>query len=383
MAIFHLAHRFVRRSNGSSSLATAAYNAGQKLQDSKGSEADYSRKGGILFDEISLPSGSRAWANNRGELWRRLEAREDQSTRRKDAILAHNFDIALPHELTLEQNIFLARDFVREQFTRKGYAVDWAIHAPDPRGDSRNIHLHVLVPLRKIEGETFGNKARYTKNQLRQQNIAWRRAWATLTNRHLKRYGHKAKIDERSLLAQGIQRTPTRHKGKRIKAKRALLDFLRTKQPPQPLAPIVRTTKQNGSDGSITVRKMISRSALSHIGKGYNSATYQGNVWEAPVRPVRTWPDKGARNAVNLEPRPGGIPPSVLNRTILGSGDKTSVPARADLPVPALNPTHRKGWPPEAIAAWNAWGSKNPQRFFALWPELAPDGFKFGGGLQP
>jgi len=386
MAIFHLAHRFVRRSNGSSSLATAAYNAGQKLQDHKGSEADYSRKGGILYDEISLPSGSPAWANNRGELWRRLEAREDQSTRRKDAILAHNFDIALPHELTLEQNIFLARDFVREQFTRKGYAVDWAVHAPDPRGDSRNIHLHILVPLRKIEGESFGNKTRYTKNQLRQQNILWRRAWATLTNRHLKRYGHRAKIDERSLLAQGIKRSPTRHKGKRAKAKRAFLDKLRSRQPPQPLAPILHTTRQNGADGTIAIRKMISRSALGHIGERDNSAAYQGNGWgdKAPVRPFRIRPDKAARNLVIPESMPVRVLPSGLNsiRTYNGN-NKTSVPTQADIPVPALNPISRKGWPPEAVADWNAWGRKNPQRFFALWPELTPDGFKFGGGLQP
>src|SRR5271170_1224467 len=190
MAIFHLTHSFVRRSNGSSSIATAAYNSGQKLEDNKGSTAysDYTRKGGILYDEITLPSGSPVWANNRGELWRRLEAREDRSTRRSSAVLAHNFNIALPHELTLEQNIFLARDFVREQFTRKGYAVDWAIHAPDPRGDSRNIHLHILVPLRKIEGESFGKKLRYTKPQLVEQTRAWRKSWAILANRHLKRY---------------------------------------------------------------------------------------------------------------------------------------------------------------------------------------------------
>src|SRR5580698_9704622 len=205
MAIFHLTHNFVRRSNGSSSIATAAYNSGQKLEDNQGSSAfsDYTRKGGILYDEICLPAGSPAWADNRGELWRRLEAREDRSTRPRQAVLAHNFNIALPHELTLEQNIFLARDFVREQFTRKGYAVDWAIHAPDPRGDSRNIHLHILVPLRKIEGNSFGKKDRYTRSQLRQQVISWRRSWANLANRHLKRYGHKATVDARSLEAQG------------------------------------------------------------------------------------------------------------------------------------------------------------------------------------
>lgn len=108
-------------------MAKAAYNAADKLEDQQGStlHSDYTRKGGVLFDEICLPAGTPKWAESRGELWRRLESREDRSTRPQQAILAHSFNIALPHELTLEQNIFLARDFVREQFTRKGYAADW------------------------------------------------------------------------------------------------------------------------------------------------------------------------------------------------------------------------------------------------------------------
>jgi len=317
MAIFHLSHRFVRRSNGSSTVATAAYNAGQKLEDNEGSSAysDYTRKGGILYDEIILPSGSPLWAKTRGELWRRLEDREGRSTRRADAMLAHNFNIALPHELTLEQNIFLARDFVREQFVRKGYAVDWAIHSADPRGDNRNIHLHILVPLRKIEGESFGKKIRYSRNELRQQNITWRKAWANLTNRHLKRYGHKVQIDERSLRAQGIKRRPIHENRPRLRVKREMLDSMRAKQPPLPLSPIMRTTKQTGADGSITIKAVITRSDLNKIG-----------------------------------------------------ADKT----------PALNLSNN-GWPPEAIAAWKSWGSRNPPLFFSIWKELVPNGFVTGG----
>jgi len=320
MAIFHLTHSFVRRSNGSSSIATAAYNAGQKIEDNVGSTAysDYTRKGGILYDEITLPSGSPTWANNRGELWRRLEAREDKSTRRATAVLAHNFNIALPHELTLEQNIFLARDFVREQFTRKGYAVDWAIHSPDPRGDSRNIHLHILVPQRKIEGESFGNKPNWTSRQLGEQVKVWRKSWSTLANRHLKRYGHQAMIDERSLKAQGSKRSPSRHKGPRPKSTRAALNSLRAKQPPQPLAPIVRMTKQTHADGSISIQAGIRHSALNNIRIGSDSK------------------------------------PAAL--------------------APALN-VQRKGWPAAAVAMWEDWGSKEQVRFFTVWPELKPEGF--------
>ena len=318
MAIFHLSHKFLKRSSGASSISKAAYNAGQKIEDSGGSTAfsDYTRKGGVLYDEIFLPAATPQWANNRGELWRRLEAREDNSTRRVDAVLAHNIDIALPHELTLEQNIFLARDYVREQFIRKGYAVDWSIHAPDPRGDDRNIHLHILVPLRKIAADSFGNKDRYTKQLLSQKVAGLRRSWATLANCHLKRYGHKAQIDERSLRAQGSKRAPTRHKGVKAKVTRTALNSIRS---PQPVAPIVRRSKTTGTDGSIAVRYVITHSALNTIETG--------------------------------------------NKDI----------------APAMNAT-RKGWPPEAIIAWESWGSKNQPLFFRIWSELAPIGFTAAGG---
>ena len=308
MAIFHLAHGFLKRGSGASSVAKAAYNSGQKIEDNKGSTAfsDYTRKGGVLCNEICLPSGSPQWADNRGELWRRLEAREDKSTRRADAILGHNIDVALPCELTLEQNIFLMKDFVREQFARHGYAVDWSIHAPDPRGDDRNFHGHILVPLRKIEGESFGKKDRYTKQQLSQKVTGLRKSWAALTNRHLKRYGHTARIDERSLRAQGIKRAPTRHQGVRPKVKGSSFNGTRSIYP---RSPVVKTTKTTSADGTIRVIAAISHSALNNIG----------------------------------QPNPPPFFPS---------------------------PPTRKGWPPEAVSDWEVWGQLNKARFFALWPEL-------------
>ena len=319
MAIFHLTHSFVRRSRGSSSVATAAYNSGEKLEDNAGSteHSDYTRKGGILFSSISLPAGTPTWANKRGELWRRLEAREDRSTHPRDALLAHNFNIALPYELTLEQNIFLAKDFVREQFTRKGYAVDWAIHAPDPRGDSRNIHLHILVPLRKITGASFGNKDRYSKGKLRQQTLLWRKSWANLVNRHLNRYGHKTSIDERSLRAQGSTRRPTRHRGPQPRVERAKLDRLRGRLPPQPIAPIMRLSKQVSDDGTVTLKAVITHTALSNIHTG-------------------------------------------LNR-------------KANAPAPLISGANA-AWPLEAIKDWAEWGHSNEIGFFGKWPQLAPVG---------
>jgi hypothetical protein len=252
MAIFHLSHNYVRRSQGRSSVAKAAYNSGDKLADNEGStdHSDYTRKGGILFDEVNLPTGTPPWANDRGELWRRVEIRENRSTRPAVAVLAHSFDIALPCELTLEQNIYLARDYVREQFVRKGYAVDWAIHNPDPRGDERNIHLHILAPLRKIEGESFGNKLRYTKPQFIRQLKSWRTSWAHLANRHLERYGHAARIDERSFKDSGKKGIPTRHIGPRRKEKGYILDLMRSFKSLKVDIPIVRPSQSGSVLGS-------------------------------------------------------------------------------------------------------------------------------------
>ena len=110
-------------------------------------------------------------------------------------------NIALPHELTLEQNRRLLQDWVRENFTRKGLIADVAIHEPDGRGDARNIHAHVMVVRRKLDGsefvrtkeryDTFGEKQAAKEADL----LAMRQSWENLANRHLERYGHEARID--------------------------------------------------------------------------------------------------------------------------------------------------------------------------------------------
>jgi hypothetical protein len=175
-------------------IAAASYRAGVKLiEERTGERHDYTRKQGVLHDEIATPKGAPSWAINRAELWNRLDYIEDRSTRPETAQLAHGFAIALPHELTLEQQIFLMRDYVREQFTRKGFVADWVIHAPSKDGDKRNYHAHVLVPLRQIVGAGFSNKPR-TFGLLDQMVTCWRKSWLNLANRHLARYGIAARI---------------------------------------------------------------------------------------------------------------------------------------------------------------------------------------------
>ena len=209
MAVNYLHHNIIGRGprcKVRSVIAAASYRAGGKLiEERTGEKHDYTRKQGVLHDEIATPKGAPSWAINRAELWNRLDYIEDRSTRPDDAQLAHSFAIALPHELTLERQIFLMHDYVREQFTRKGFAADWVIHAPSKNGDKRNFHAHVLVPLRPITGAGFGNKPR-TFGRLDQMVTHWRTSWANLANRHLARYGLAARIGAPTPVAVPVSR---------------------------------------------------------------------------------------------------------------------------------------------------------------------------------
>lgn len=198
MAIFYLHHDFKGRSNVRSIVAAAAYRSGDTLMDERaGRVHNYERKAGVLHTEISAPKDAPSWASVRAELWNRLDYVEDRSSRPEDAQLARSLELALPHEMTLAQQVFLVRDFIHENFTRKGFVADWAIHAPHRDSNGKNFHAHVLVPLRPIEGRGFAKRKPRTFGQQSQITRTWRQRWARLTNRHLARHGIEAEIDER------------------------------------------------------------------------------------------------------------------------------------------------------------------------------------------
>jgi len=208
MAIFHFSAKMVSRAKGQSAVAKAAYNARDQLtNDQTGEHHDYSRGSGLTFEGIFAPKNAPAWAKDREKLWSEVEGAE----KRKDAQLARSIDIALPHELTEEQRRQLVTDFVRENFARKGMVADVAIHAPCKEGDERNHHAHILLTTREIGPDGFGKKVRDWNS--REQMETWRENWARMANRSLERHGHEARIDHRSLEAQGINREPTTHKG--------------------------------------------------------------------------------------------------------------------------------------------------------------------------
>jgi len=210
MAIFHLTAKVISRGKGQSAIAAAAYRSGERLRDEQTDEQKYytSRAERIVFTDIMTPKDAPEWAHDRNELWNRAERAE----RRKDAQLAREFEISLPHELTEEQREGLVKDFAREAFARKGYAADIAIHAPDKDSDERNHHAHIMVTMRRLGPEGFyGDKDRDLNK--RDQLDAWRGQWAHLANRHLERHGHEERIDHRSHKERGIDREPTIHLG--------------------------------------------------------------------------------------------------------------------------------------------------------------------------
>lgn len=208
MAIFHMSAKTVSRGKGQSAIAKAAYNSRDKIRDEQtGEMKDYSRAAGVVFSGIFAPKNAPAWARDRAVLWNEVERAE----KRKDAQLAREITLGLPHELTDEQRRQLVTDFVREQFMRRGMIADVVIHAPSGKGDDRNHHAHVMLTMREIGPEGFGPKVREWNS--REQLESWREAWERTQNRYLERHGHAARVDRRTLEAQGIDREPTTHLG--------------------------------------------------------------------------------------------------------------------------------------------------------------------------
>ena len=208
MAIFHLSAKIVSRGRGQSVVAKAAYNfRGELINEKTGERHNYRNTGEVLFSGIFAPKNAPAWAQDRQKLWSEVEKAET----RKNSQLAREIEVALPHELTDKQREWLLKDFVRENFARHGMVADVSLHGPSKEGDGRNYHAHILLTMREIGPEGFGAKMRELNS--RAQLEVWRERWEYLANRHLERHGHEARIDRRTLEAQGIDREPTIHEG--------------------------------------------------------------------------------------------------------------------------------------------------------------------------
>jgi len=109
-------------------VAASAYRSGGNLLDERtGVRHDYrNRSKDIIYHAILSPDGAPDWVRDSGQLWNRAEAAE----KRKDAQLAREFILAVPPELTPEQQFQLAADWVKKDLVGLGMIAEVALHHP-------------------------------------------------------------------------------------------------------------------------------------------------------------------------------------------------------------------------------------------------------------
>ena len=277
MAIYHLEAKVVSRGAGRSAVAASAYLSCSRLyNDYDGIQHDYTKKQGLVWQEVFLPEYAPQEWKDREQLWNAVEEVETA----KDSRLAREFVVALPIELSREEQIELLQEFIQEQFLSDGMCADAAIHDTD----GHNPHAHILLTVRpldkqgkwqyKTEKEYLcmknGEERGFTAAEFRaaqnegwekqypykvgkkkvymtpsaaeaqglvradkhpkstrygrqnpiserwnseEQLTAWRAAWADVSNRCLERAGHEERIDHRSNAARGLDEQPTIHEG--------------------------------------------------------------------------------------------------------------------------------------------------------------------------
>ena len=198
MAIYHISVKAVSRSSGRSAPAAAAYRTGERIVNERdGVTHDYSRRTGVEQSFIVAPP-SAAWAHDRSQLWNAAEAAEN----RKNSLVAREYEVALPAELSAQGRADLARDFAAELVERYGVAADVAIHAPGKDGDIRNHHAHILTTTRTVGTDGLGPKTRVLDDPKSGEIERVREVWAGLSNRALEREGVGERVDHRSLAAR-------------------------------------------------------------------------------------------------------------------------------------------------------------------------------------
>ena len=277
MAIYHLEAKVVSRGAGRSAVAASAYQSCSRLyNDYDGIQHDYTKKQGLVWQEVFLPAMAPPEWKDREQLWNAVEEVETS----KDSRLAREFVVALPIELNRENQIELLQEFIREQFVSDGMCADAAIHDTD----GHNPHAHILLTVRpmdergkwqyKTEKEYLcmknGEERGFTAAEFRtaqsggwekqypykvgkkkvymtpsaadaqglvradkhpkstrygrqnpiserwnseEQLVEWRKEWADVTNRYLERAGREERIDHRSNAARGLDEIPTIHEG--------------------------------------------------------------------------------------------------------------------------------------------------------------------------
>jgi len=203
MAIYHFSAKVISRANGSSALASAAYRSASRLHDERlDRDHDFTNKSGVVHSEVILPDNAPERLGDRQALWNEVEATEI----RKDAQLSREVEFAIPRELNQQQGSDLARDFVQHQFVDHGMIADLNVHWDIGADGMAKPHAHVMLTMREVNEDGFGAKVRdWNKTELVQ---TWREHWENYTNERLASLDIDARIDHRSLEAQGIDLEP-------------------------------------------------------------------------------------------------------------------------------------------------------------------------------
>ena len=277
MAIYHMESKIVSRGMGRSVVAASAYMSCSRMyNDYDGIQHDYTKKQGLVWQQVFLPAQAPQEWHDRERLWNAVEAAE----KTKDSRLAREIIVALPVELEPDEQIALTSAYISQQFAADGMCADVAIHDTD----GHNPHAHILLTMRPLnedgtwqyktekeylcmkDGEERGfTAAEFKDAQLEgwekqylcrvgrkrvymtlsaaaehgyaradkhpkssrhgrqnpitarwnseDQLISWREAWADMVNRAIEQVGIRERIDHRSHAARGFDEQPTIHEG--------------------------------------------------------------------------------------------------------------------------------------------------------------------------
>ena len=277
MAIYHLEAKVISRGVGRSAVAASAYMSCSCIcNDYDGIQHDYTRKQGLVYEQVLLPPQAPPEWKDRSVLWNAVEETE----KTKDSRLAREFVVALPTELSKEENISLLTEYVQENFVNDGMCADFCIHDTD----GHNPHAHIMLTVRPLDkngkwqnktekeylcikgGEEKGftssefktaqndgwekqyqymvgkkkeymppsqaeqqgyeRASKYPKStrygrqnpiseqwNSEEQLLIWRKNWADINNLYLERKNIDSRIDHRSHKERGIDEQPTIHEG--------------------------------------------------------------------------------------------------------------------------------------------------------------------------
>lgn len=218
----------ISRRKKQSVVATFSYASGMKLWDAHRCKPHYaSGRKDVTFYEMALPASAPDSLKNYQaffDAWNGAESR-------KDASMGHKYIVALPRELSREQQVEVVRTFIYENFTKFGYPALYAIHSgkadehpkpgsiPAVEKHEDNPHVHIITAARRVDKHGFqATKVAGRVTYKREFLLNLRKNWANLLNATFERLALDTRFDYRSYKEQGIDRLPTRHIGPRAMA---------------------------------------------------------------------------------------------------------------------------------------------------------------------